>query len=423
MKNASMKNTRLGFTLLELLVVMAILIVIIALIFPIIKQQWDQAKVAQAQLQISNFQKYLDMYQTDHGTYPTTQQGGLLVLVGQGYQVQPMMSGTPGSEFGVGPGQQGGMDMMSGGMDPMSGGMGAGMGGNPGMMPGQQQGFGGDMNPGGGMMTPTTGVGTGSMEMNNMNTMPGGMQGGMQTGMEMGGMGSNPGMMPGSQPGFDQGTMGADGLVGNQQGQFSSRQGSNAGKNYIGVASLPVDPWGNEYHYEYPTARTLSGKPALWSDGPNGIGDDEDDIVSWKSELDEANKDPNARAMYEKKKQERQMQLQQQQQRQQQGGMQPNMGGPQGMLPGPSGMGMDGQMGGQMTPNMGVNAAPSMPGQGNMPNMGGQGGMPNMPGQGGMPNMPGQGGMPSMPGQGGMPNMPGQGGMPNMQQGPGGPGM
>ena len=47
---------------------------------------------------------------------------------------------------------------------------------------------------------------------------------------------------------------------------------------------IPLDAWGNEIHYEYPSSKiTGIDKPALWSNGPdrqddNGSGDD---ISNW----------------------------------------------------------------------------------------------------------------------------------------------
>ncbi len=41
------------------------------------------------------------------------------------------------------------------------------------------------------------------------------------------------------------------------------------------------DPWGNAYQYMYPGTHS-QGKYDLWSMGPDGISDTEDDIGSWK---------------------------------------------------------------------------------------------------------------------------------------------
>jgi general secretion pathway protein G len=50
---------------------------------------------------------------------------------------------------------------------------------------------------------------------------------------------------------------------------------------YIDRDEIPVDPWGNEYQYEYPATRGSGPDPDIWSYGPDGEDDTEDDICSW----------------------------------------------------------------------------------------------------------------------------------------------
>ncbi len=50
---------------------------------------------------------------------------------------------------------------------------------------------------------------------------------------------------------------------------------------YLGKNSVPKDPWGSKYEYEYPSERFEGKEPAIWSFGPDGIDDTEDDILSW----------------------------------------------------------------------------------------------------------------------------------------------
>jgi general secretion pathway protein G len=52
---------------------------------------------------------------------------------------------------------------------------------------------------------------------------------------------------------------------------------------YVNQPSIPVDPWGNEYQYEYPPTHGSGDYPDIWSYGPDGEDDTEDDIVSWSS--------------------------------------------------------------------------------------------------------------------------------------------
>jgi general secretion pathway protein G len=45
-----------------------------------------------------------------------------------------------------------------------------------------------------------------------------------------------------------------------------------------------TDPWGNPYNYQWPNPRVKHAKkPAIWSNGPNGVNEDGrgDDIANW----------------------------------------------------------------------------------------------------------------------------------------------
>lgn len=47
---------------------------------------------------------------------------------------------------------------------------------------------------------------------------------------------------------------------------------------------IPLDAWKNSLRYEYPASgnrQTPSGKPAIWSAGPDKQDDTNDDIASW----------------------------------------------------------------------------------------------------------------------------------------------
>jgi general secretion pathway protein G len=50
---------------------------------------------------------------------------------------------------------------------------------------------------------------------------------------------------------------------------------------YLNSPSLPQDPWGNPYQYEYPPQRGQGDYPDIWSFGPDGEDGTEDDVVSW----------------------------------------------------------------------------------------------------------------------------------------------
>jgi general secretion pathway protein G len=52
------------------------------------------------------------------------------------------------------------------------------------------------------------------------------------------------------------------------------------------LEELPKDSWDNDFSYAYPSTHGGKG-PDIWSNGPDGEEDTEDDIVSWKKAEDE----------------------------------------------------------------------------------------------------------------------------------------
>jgi general secretion pathway protein G len=55
---------------------------------------------------------------------------------------------------------------------------------------------------------------------------------------------------------------------------------------YISKAPIPKDPWGHEYQYQFPPKHGKDKSPDVWSLGPDGEDNTEDDIVSWSKEDD-----------------------------------------------------------------------------------------------------------------------------------------
>ena len=62
--------------------------------------------------------------------------------------------------------------------------------------------------------------------------------------------------------------------------------GSSWDGPYLKQNSIPKDPWNNTYSYEYPPSRSQDELPEIWSYGPDGQEETEDDIVSWTSGKD-----------------------------------------------------------------------------------------------------------------------------------------
>jgi general secretion pathway protein G len=53
---------------------------------------------------------------------------------------------------------------------------------------------------------------------------------------------------------------------------------------YLKTETLPKDPWGNNYAYEFPPTHNKINLPDIWSWGPDGQENTDDDIVSWSEE-------------------------------------------------------------------------------------------------------------------------------------------
>jgi len=70
-----------GFTIVELIVVMAILALLAGIAGPRIMQVFSGANTKAVKLQIKDLENSLDLYRLDIGHYPTDAEGGLKALV------------------------------------------------------------------------------------------------------------------------------------------------------------------------------------------------------------------------------------------------------------------------------------------------------------------------------------------------------
>ena len=69
------RNGQVGFTLIELMVVIIILGVLAGLIIPRVMGRPDEARQAKAKMQIESLESALKLYKLDNGSYPSTEQG------------------------------------------------------------------------------------------------------------------------------------------------------------------------------------------------------------------------------------------------------------------------------------------------------------------------------------------------------------
>ena len=123
-----------GFTLIELMVVLAIIGVLAAMIVPNVLGRADDARVTAARTDVGNLMQALKLYKLDNQRYPTAEQG-LQALVARPSTEpvpanwKPYLDKLPQDPWGhayqyLNPGLKGEVDVMSFGADGKSGGEG-----------------------------------------------------------------------------------------------------------------------------------------------------------------------------------------------------------------------------------------------------------------------------------------------------------
>lgn len=122
-----------GFTLIEILVVIAIIAMLAAIVGPQVMSRLGGAKSKTAAIQIADIDKALDLFKLDVGRYPTNVEG-LQALVAasptaSGWNGPYLKGGLPSDPWGnpyhyANPGPNGGIQIMSLGADNAPGGEG-----------------------------------------------------------------------------------------------------------------------------------------------------------------------------------------------------------------------------------------------------------------------------------------------------------
>jgi general secretion pathway protein G len=123
-----------GFTLIELMVVLAIIGVLAALIVPNVLGRADDARITAARTDVGNLMQALKLYKLDNQRFPTTEQGlNALILKPTTEPVpvnwKPYLDKLPSDPWGrpyqyLNPGIKGEVDVLSFGADGQSGGEG-----------------------------------------------------------------------------------------------------------------------------------------------------------------------------------------------------------------------------------------------------------------------------------------------------------
>ena len=129
-------SKQLGFTLIEVMVVIAIIGIMASLIVPKIMSKPDEARVIAAKQDISTLVQALKLYRLDIGRYPTTQQGlqslvekPVVEPVPQNWKMGGYLDRLPKDPWGnayqyINPGVRSEIDVFSFGADNKPGGTG-----------------------------------------------------------------------------------------------------------------------------------------------------------------------------------------------------------------------------------------------------------------------------------------------------------
>jgi general secretion pathway protein G len=123
-----------GFTLIELMVVLAIIGVLAALIVPNVLGRADDARITAARTDVGNLMQALKLYKLDNQRYPSAEQGLKALIVKPSTEPvpdnwKPYLDKLPNDPWGrayqyMSPGIKGEVDVLSFGADGQAGGEG-----------------------------------------------------------------------------------------------------------------------------------------------------------------------------------------------------------------------------------------------------------------------------------------------------------
>ena len=86
-----MKQSKSGFTLIELMIVVIIIAALAAMVAPNLIGRSDEAKAKIAQGDLASLKTVLNLYRLDKGSYPTSEQGLDVLLVSPGAGREPYL--------------------------------------------------------------------------------------------------------------------------------------------------------------------------------------------------------------------------------------------------------------------------------------------------------------------------------------------